>query len=151
MHSPGRYLFKETSFSCQTADYDEAAGTGYKRTCDKTALDPNCPEQQPIYHANGTLAGYTTVAYISVEDDWPAEECQNFDEYNAIWRGHHVQDGGLRRGRGNRRHQDFPGAYVRVQALYDPVAMEFGYTSNGTAPVLGWSTSLCARTSARTR
>ena len=34
------------------------------------------------------------------------------------WRGHHVQDGGLRRGRGNRRHQDFPGRiFVRVQGM----------------------------------
>jgi hypothetical protein len=91
VHSPGRYLFKETSFSCQTADYDEAAGTGYKRTCDKTASvnEGNCPVQDAIYHANGTLAGYTAVAYISVEDDWPVEECLYLDEYNS---GHHVQD-----------------------------------------------------------
>ncbi len=145
VHSPGRYLFKETSFSCQTADYDEAAGTGYKRTCDKTALmnEGNCPEQLPIYHANGTrAAGYTTVAYISVEDDWPAEECQNFDEYNS---GITCKTADYDAAAGTGGIKTFPANTCGYTLYNDPVSMEFGYTSNGTAPVLGWyDVSLCS-------
>ena len=146
VHSPGRYLFKETSFSCQTADYDEAAGTGYKRTCDKTASvnEGNCPGQDAIYHANGTLAGYTAVAYISVEDDWPVEECQYLDEYNS-GAGITCKKADYDAAAGTGGIKTFP-ANTCGYALYnDPVSMEFGYTSNGTAPVLGWyDVSLCS-------
>ena len=148
VHSPGRYLFKETSFSCQTADYDEAAGTGYKRTCDKTAsVNGNCPEQLPIIHANGTLAGYTTVAYISAEDDWPAEECRNFDEYYS-GAGITCKTADYDAAAGTGGIKTFPAhtcAYTINYNNYDPVSIEFGYTSNGTAPVLGWyDVSLCS-------
>ena len=108
-------------------------------------MNGNCPEQLPIYHANGTLAGYTTVAYISVEDDWPAEECQNFDEYYSgagITCKTADYDAAAGTGGIKTYSQPYSCAYTYV---YDPVAMEYGYTSNGTAPVLGWyDVSLCS-------
>ena len=146
VHSPGKYLFKETSFSCQTADYNEAAGTGYKRTCDKTASvnEGNCPVQEAIYHANGTLAGYTAVAYISVEDDWPVEECLYLDEYNS-GAGITCKTADYDAAAGTGGIKTFPANTCGYTLYNDPVSMEFGYTSNGTAPVLGWyDVSLCS-------
>ncbi len=149
VHSPGRYLFKELSFSCQTADYDEAAGTGYKRTCDKNAGgseqdEGNCPSQEAIYHANGTLAGYDAVASISVEDDWPVEECLYLDEFES-GAGITCKTAEYDAAAGTGGIKTFP-AYSCGYALWqDPVSMEFEYTSNGTAPVLGWyDVSLCS-------
>ena len=146
VHSPGRYLFKETSFSCQTADYDEAAGTGYRRTCDKTASpnEGNCPGQEPIYHSNGTLSGYSASAYISVEDDWPAEECIYFDEYNGGG-GITCKTADYDESTGTGGIKTFSANTCAYQVGVDPISLTTVYTSNGTAPVYDWyDVSLCS-------
>ena len=79
-----------TTFTCQSADYSEIAGTGYKSECTRTtAIDTTgeCPYREGEYLANGEVHRWYSKIDTVATVDWPlGDYLMGLDSYyNTLW------------------------------------------------------------------